>query len=474
MKSRNKKLLSDVATFSISNFASKVLVFLMVPLYTHVLSAEEFGIADLMTSTLNILSPLLTLAITQATMRFLLDKNSDKGKVLGASLLFIGIGFVVLLLATPFVQKISAELSEYWGYFLALYLLGALNGCQSNYIRGTDRIRLFAIKGILHTATTISLNIIFLLVLRTSVKGYLAAMLLSDVIVIVFGVIACKMWQVIPQIRLDKKIVKEMLQYSVPMMPTIIAWWVMQTSDKYVVIAVCGIAASGLYSVAYKIPSILSIVTSIFNQAWQISAVKSLDDTDYNSYLIGVYRTFFALTLGLCSALICASELLGKILFAGEFFTAWTYVPILLVAYFMSGLSGVMASIFTARKRTSVLFYSTLCGAVLNLVLNILLIPVFGVVAAAATTALGFFVTYWMRNICVTKYFGLKMNGSKEILMACILVVQAVAMSFGQWWGYVVQVVALAVIALSYRNDLIKLITKIKQLAIQFIRRKEK
>lgn len=472
MKSRSKKMLSDVVAFSISNFASKLLVFLMVPLYTHVLSAEEFGIADLMTSTLNILSPLLTLAIAQATMRFLLDKDSDKGKVLGVSLLFIGIGLGVLLLVTPFATRISPEIGKYWWYFLALYILSALNECQSNYIRGIDRIRLFAAKGIFHTATTIGLNILFLLVLRTNVEGYLCAILLSDVIAILFGFIGCKMWRVIPQIRLDKKLIGEMLRYSVPMMPTIIAWWVMQTSDKYVVIAFCGMAASGIYSVAYKIPSILSVVTSIFNQAWQISAVKNLDDPDYHSYVTEVYRSFFALSVCLCSALICASELLGKILFSGGFFIAWTYVPVLLVAYFLSGLSGVMASVFTAHKRTGVLFYSTVCGAVLNLVLNILLIPKFGPMAAAATTALGFFSTYWIRELCLSKYFGLKMNGAKEGTMVCLLVVQAILMSLNQSWRYIPQIVIILLVALIYRKEAWKLLKSVKQMANRVIRRK--
>lgn len=464
--------MTDVVMFSISNFGSKILTFLMVPLYTHILTTEEYGIADLLLGTINILFPVLTLAITEATLRFLLDDDSDHGKVLGGSLVFIFLSFLILVAAGFFVGFISQELAEYWGYFLAMYLSSSLQSCLSNYTRGTDRTRLFAIKGIVHTALLVTLNLFFLLVLKIGLNGYLLSLILSDAFSVVFMAIGTRIWEVIPQIRLDKHVIRNMLHYSVPMIPTIIAWWVMQMSDKYVLIAYSGLAVSGIYSVAYRIPSVLSIVSSIFNQAWQISAVKSLNDADHSRYVTQVYHSFFVISLFLCSGLICASEFLGSILYAKDYYIAWTYVPVLLVAYFFSGLSGVMASIYTAMKRTQLLFRSTLCGALLNLVLNLLLIPYFGAMGAAATTAVGFFATFSIRSIYTKKFFDLKLNGIKEGCMALLLVVQAVVMSANFDWKYFFNVGCLIIILIIYQKDVGYFVASLKSTLFKFMGRK--
>ena len=464
MNKRGKKLMIDVVMFALSNFGSKVLVFLMVPLYTHVLTTEEFAIADLMTGTINILFPVLTLAISEATLRFLLEENSDKGKILGASLLFIGISTMVIAIATPFAKYINEEIAAYWGYFLALYLATSLNSCMSNYVRGIDKTKLFATKGVLQTLLLVSLNLLLLLGFEMGLRGYLFAIILSDVIVLLYMMIGCRIWTVLSNIRLDKNVVQQMLKYSVPMMPTIIAWWIMQISDKYILIAYCGLAISGIYSVSYRIPSVLSIVSSIFNQAWQISAVKAQSDEDYSQYVIKVYQYFFMISLGLCSLLIGASKLIGKFMFLGDFNIAWTYVPVLLVAYFYSGISGVMASIFTTKKRTAALMYSTLCAAVTNIVLNFLLIPQFGAMAAATTTAIAFLMTFLIRSYCTKKFFCIKLNGSREKIMSLLIIVQAIVMSTDIVWKHLVNAVSISIIILSYSKEIFAFIKQIKDM----------
>ncbi len=454
MGKRGKKLIVDIVMFTISNFGSKVLVFLMVPLYTHVLTTEEYAIADVLNGTINILLPVLTLAITEATLRFLLDDNSDKGEVLGASLLFIGVSTVLLVAVTPIFMYHNETIGAYWGYFLVMYITTALNGCMSNYVRGIDKTRLFAFKGVLHTALLVALNLLFLLGFSLGLQGYLLAIIISDGLVMVYMAVSCRLWAVIPTIKLDRDMIRQMLKYSVPMIPTIIAWWVMQISDKYVLIAYSGLAVSGIYSVAYRIPSVLSMVSSIFNQAWQISAVKSKRDNDYSQYVTQVYQYFFAISLGLCSVLVAASELIGRFMFHGDFYIAWTYVPVLLLAYFLSGASGVMASIFTTMKRTSILMYSTICGAVLNVALNFLLIPRYGAMAAAATTVIGFLATFLIRAYCTKRFFGIRLNNGREIAMVLLLTLQSIFMSSGSVWGYTISATCLSIIVITYIKEI--------------------
>ena len=102
------------------------------------------------------------------------------------------------------------------------------------------------------------------------------------------------------------------------MIPTLVSWWVSTSADKYVIIAYLGIAASGIYSVAYKIPSVLNLLTNIFTSAWMISAIQSISDEDSEVYQSNVYKYFNAVNVLVCTILIIFSQILGKILFAKE------------------------------------------------------------------------------------------------------------------------------------------------------------
>ena len=153
---RGRKLVSDVLIFALSNFGSKVLVFLLVPLYTSTLTTEEYGIADLLTVTIHLLFPLLTVGITEATLRFLLDKDSKKEEILTISIAIIAISTLVVSLSLPLIVSIRPDLHHYGLFFLVMYVSSALNTCFSNYTRGIDKTKVFGVKGILYTALMVA------------------------------------------------------------------------------------------------------------------------------------------------------------------------------------------------------------------------------------------------------------------------------------------------------------------------------
>lgn len=458
-----KKLFSDMGLFTISNFGSKLLVFFLVPLYTNVLSTYEYGIIDLINSTINLLVPVLTLSIAEATLRFAFDKMNKEHIVLKNSLLVIVVSLIPLLFFKAIIVKWFSELEKYWIYFLIIYFFVAIDMCLSSYIRGIDKIKVYAIKGILYTAIFVSSNILFLVVLDCGLLGYLYATLLAEGITIFYMLVASKIRLNIFNFRLDTPLLKQMLRYSLPLIPSIIAWWVMQISDKYIIIYFLGLAASGIYGISYKIPTILSMVTSIFMQAWQISAIKSVEDQDNDKFVSKIYMYFTIFSVGACSVLILLAEMLGKILYAKEYAIAWRYVPILLMAYLFSGLSGVLASLFSAQKKTDILFHSTTIGAIVNIVLNFILIPKYGVMGAAYTTLLGFLVTWVIRRISISKFVNLETNESRNIVAFLLLIIQAICMAGNFKIRYLVSVIVILlclVIYIKNLKELIKIIIK--------------
>ena len=455
MNSKLKKLLGDTGLFALSNMGSKLIVLLMVPLYTSVLSEADYGIADLITSTNSLLVPLLTLSISEAVVRFLFDKGKERQRVLGNALSVALVGMITVGLLSPLLMLFDFELKSHWYWVPVIFASTVINSIFSSYARGTNRIRAFAIKGILQTLIMVSLNLFFLLVLRIGLTGYLLSIVLAELISIVFLIVVGGIYKgELFSVRMDKVGLKEMLAYSIPMIPTVIAWWIMQLSDKYVVIAFCGIAASGVYAVAYKIPTILSTVTSIFSQAWQLSAFENSDERDYSDFVSTIYRYFWIINAVFCAGLIALSKPLASLLYQKEFFEAWRYVPILVIAYLFSGVSGFLASVFSAAKRTNMLFHSTVVGALVNLALNLALVPFFGVMAAAFTTFLGFFATWLIRIFSSRKIVRIKINWIKDGVTFALLAASAVLVCIGFEYSLFVGLGVAALIMVIYIDSI--------------------
>ena len=457
-KKRYKNLLSDSIAFAISNFASKILVFLLVPLYTSVLSTSEYGIADLITNTVNLLYPILTLSIMEATLRFSFDKEMPKDEVLVNSLFVVSIAEIVLIILTPIVKLYFVSLGEYWIWFLIVFLGFNLQQVISQFVKGMGKTNVFAISGIIQTIVIVATNIIGLLVFKGGLYAYLLSIILGYIVTILYLIIAAKLK--IKKLSINFPALKKMLQYSIPMIPTLVSWWISTSADKYMIISYLGLSTSGIYSVANKIPSVLNLFTNIFTSAWTISAIQSADSSDKESYQATVYKYFNALNVIVCSLLIIFSKLLGRLLYSKDFFEAWHSVPFLLVAYVFAGLSGFLASSFRSEKKTSGLFSSSCIGAIINIVFNIIVIPRFGMIGAAFTTLLGFAVTFYIREKALKKFLDIGIESKKNNCIYLVLIGQSFVMSYEVQGYYVISLIAVFIVMLVYK-DVIKTICSI-------------
>lgn len=437
MQGKYKRLLSDTFLFTVSNFASKVISFLLIPLYTSVLSTTDYGISDLIQTTVNFLYPFLTLSISEATIRFAFERETRDGNVLTTSLLFIIISTLILILASPLIPSINRELGTYWIYFLIYYFCYNIHYCLSQYTRGCEKVKLFAVQGIIQTIVVISSNIIMLLVFRMGIRGYLLSFIIGYLVAILLMLIKGRYWNNFLMLKFDINLIKEMLKYSIPMIPTQAFWWINNAADKWIIIAKIGISENGVYSVAHKIPTILTMITAIFNQAWQVSAFSNYGKKDNSQFFSNVYSIFVFINMLLGTLLIAASELIGRILFSNEFYRGWIFVPILLIASIFNGLSGMLASAFTSAKKTNVLFFSTGIGAIVNIILNVLLIDRFHSLGAAYATSISCMVVWIIRIIQTNKYIRIQTSYIRHIISFVLIVFQGVlsANQIGNIWA---------------------------------------
>jgi O-antigen/teichoic acid export membrane protein/glycosyltransferase involved in cell wall biosynthesis len=420
-----KYLFKNIGLLTLSQFGTKILVFFLVPLYTSVLSTAEYGTYDLFNTTINLLVPIVTLNLSDAVLLFALDKTKKRSEVLSIGLKYAVIGFCLstLFLIVNAVLNIFTLINEYWYYFPFLLIFTVINALFSGFVRGIDRVKETAIGGVICSASMISCNLFFLLVLKWGLHGYFIANIISLFLQIAYLFVSCELWKYI-RANINKSLEKEMKDYSTPLIANNVGWWVNSSSDRYIVTWMCGVSANGIYSVGYKIPSILNMFQSIFSQAWTMSAIKDFDSDDSKGFFSKMYSVYNCGMVIVCSGIIITSRLLAHILYAKEFFVAWQYVPFLTIAIVFGSLAGFLGGIFAAAKDSKLFGKSTIIGAVINIILNIILVYFMGAIGAAIATLVAFFIVWFIRLRHVQKHISIKINLKRDYFSYLVLTIQ--------------------------------------------------
>lgn len=441
-------LAKNIAFLTVGQFGTKLLTFFLVPLYTSVLTSAEYGTYDLYSATVGLFVPVLTLNISDATTVFLLDRNVSKEGIVSISLKYYFYSLLVFasLIAANVFHNFAPLFNEYPLFLFLMFSVNGLSQLLLNYARGFDRVKDVSVSGVLCSAVMIALNIIFLLTLHLGLKGYYLATIAGTLFQIIYLCVSLKIFRFIKIRKQDRTLKKQMLSYSCPMTLNSVSWWVNSVSDRYIVTARCGIVENGIYSVAYKIPSILSMFQLIFSQAWTLSAVQDFDKDDRNGFFSKMYGFYNVAMCIVCSVLIILARPIAHILYAKDFFAAWRYVPFLLVSVVFGSLSGYLGGIFAAVKDSKSFATSTVAGAVLNVVLNIILIHFIGTLGAAVATAAAYILVWTMRMYKAKKIMRLEVTIAKDCAVYLILVAQCVVVLFGDklgGWNYAVNVTLL-------------------------------
>lgn len=434
------KLGKNTLWMTIGTFSTRLLSFFMVPLYTSCLSTSEYGTSDLLTVTVSLLIPLLTVTAAEGVIRLTLDKEMNKSQVFAiATNLFFG-GLLVLLVVSPFLLK-WIGLQEYSVYFFLYYISAAFSSILLQFVKGLEHIRRFVFSGILSSATNIGCNILFLLLFKMGIEGYLLAMIIGNGIQILYLFFAENIWKyyMVPW-KVDKRMLRVFLTYCIPLIPNSISWWISNSSDRYILSYFSGAAILGIYSVAYKIPSIVSVISNIFTGAWQISAVENFGDDESIHFFSNVYHKYSTLYVVGCSFVILFIKVLAKILFANEFYNAWPYAIILTFAAIFQAMGGFLGIIYGAAMKTREIFTTTMAGAIINIVLNFVLIPFWGAMGAAVSTLIGYAVVWFVRVVSSKKFLPIKLKWKTIGLSYLILTLQCIVTIAGIPFWYVFSV----------------------------------
>ena len=460
-----KYLIKNVGLLTLSNFATKLLSFFLVPLYTNILTTGEYGTYDLFNTTIGVLLPILTLNIQDATIRFALDKKYKRDSIVTISFryLFLSNLVVAILLFVLNILKISPTISKYGIFFFLMFFVQSVTGIVTNYTRGIDKIADLSVTSVICSTVTISLNVIFLVVFKWRLIGYFLANIIGPLVQCIILMFKEHMFNNFHVLKGYSNEHREMITYSIPLIANSLAWWVNNASDRYVVVFFCGIAANGIYSVASKIPSILNVFQTIFGQAWSLSAVRDFDPKDEGGFFANTYKAYNCVLTIICSLIILSDKILAKYLYAKNFFAAWVYVPWLTMAILFGALAGYIGGFFTAVKDSKAYANSTIVGAIINIALNLLFTPIIGPLGAAIATTISFAIVWMVRYVQSKKYIKININIKRDIISYLLLILQSIILMLlkNNAYLYISEIIVFIVLLLLYLKDISLIFYKI-------------
>ena len=403
-----KRLARNTAIIAIGKICTQFVSFLLLPLYTAMLSTEEYGVVDLITTYVSLLAPIVTLQMENAIFRYMIEKRGNKkeqSKIITVSL--ISISVVVLIFVVIMTGISSFSDNPYLSYLMWNVCICAYSNTFLQIARGFDDQMGYAVGSFISAAGTVVLNVLFIVVFHMGGKGMICAILLGNALCAVFLFFRNRIYQYIHISLYSREILRELLQYSIPLIPNSLSWWIMSASDRSIILAVLGTAWNGIYSAANKFSSIVMVVYNIFNLSWTESVVLNIDKKESDEFFKHSLKIVFRFFSCACLGLIAIMPFVFPIMINSNYDKAYNQIPILVLAVLCNVVVGLYSAIYVAKKLTKEIAKTSIISAIVNLVVNISLIYFIGIYAASISTLVTSAVMMVWRYIDTKKYLNI-------------------------------------------------------------------
>jgi len=431
MEKKYKRLGIDIIVFGLGTLGSKLIMFFLIPIYTNALSSAEYGVSDLVFTMSELLRPFISLAIYNGLLRYGLSTEDDKKDVLRCSMIIFFIGSIITIVVTPLFGLYEA-ISE-WKWYLCIYTLVVFaSKIILNYLKVSNKNKLYSVLSIVQAAILALSNILLLVVFRCGIKGYLVSNILAFAFVSILAFVLGRMSHDLFASSFKADLLKKMVLYSLPFIANDISWWLIHSSDKFMLERMIGTDALGIYTAASKIPLMLTVVASIFAQAWHLSVINEYetDGNQENRYYSNIFRIFSTCVFGFAIALIAITKPFMAVYVGSDFSESWHYVPLLIIAAVFSVIATFVEAFYGALKKSTFIMKSTMVASVVNVILNYVFINICGIWGAVIGTVFAYLTLAMVRLINIRKYITIRYNIKKFVAMMVIAVLQAIFVGF--------------------------------------------
>ena len=375
-KGRITFLLGNTLVFALGGLAVKAVSLVLMPLYTTALTAGEYGTAELLNSAIEIVLPLLSLGVVEALYRFSIDDDVAKDELFANSLLVLGGGIVGTAVLCAFAGVVWGV--EHVVSFFVLFCSVCFFKATTQLARGLGHVRRYVVYGLINAVAMVVATYLLLFRAHLGVDGYLWSFTIGYLVGGMVAFLGSAEYRLLVPFRADRVLLRRMLVYSLPLVPNLLSWWLVSVSGRYVVLWGSGVVAAGLFTAASKMPALVNIVASVFQQAWQYSTAREIGSPDRGAFFGAVLRGYSLATLSVAGLVIALNRPISRLMLQAEFSEGWRYVPLLMLVASFGVISIFFESFYQALKNSGVLMVSTMLGAVVNVVLAVVLVPFMG------------------------------------------------------------------------------------------------
>lgn len=378
---RGKEFLNTFSIYAIGTVGAKLIAFALIPLYTFFLAKEEMGYFDFSITLIMLIIPFITFDLRDGTFRYLIDKNSpiSKEDVISFTLRTLTRNSVIIVILSVIGYCYLSHL-HFYPVLVATLIAYSFYEVMIQVVRGLGHTKFFVIIGIINTILILVLSVVFLVVCKWGVLAIFMANLLSRVISLCIIEYKLRLIPLFFRHRKEykKEAGKELLRYTLPLLPNVLAWWTIESSSKVFIESNLGLESNGIFAVAIKFSNILQIAATIFYQTWQETAIKEIYSKDHNNFFSRIFNNYFLLLTSTVVLATLGLRTAYPYIVAPTFQESYIYVFPLFVAVLFHAMGSFLDLAYQCSRKTYRGLPSIISTAILAIALYYFTTPQWG------------------------------------------------------------------------------------------------
>ena len=422
--SREKNLAKNTIIITIGKICTQLITFFLLPLYTGILSTEEYGTVDLLNTLVSLLLPIVTFQVEQAVFRELIEvrgKKDKESKIISSAVITVMFQCIVYLII---FALISPFINNHYKFFLATNVVANIFlSLLLQIARGFGDNKKYAFASFISALSTIVFNVLFLVVIKLGANGMLLGTMLGQIVATIYLFISLKLYKYLKVKDYKKEVIKSLWKYSLPLIPNAISWWVFNASDRVIASAFLGVDQNGILAASLKFSAVYITFYNIFNMSWTESISIAIKDDDVSDYFNKMFNIVLRLFTAMAVGMIACMPFVFPIMINEKFSAGYGLIPISIVGSLFNVVVGLISVIYVAEKNTKAIASTSIVSAVINIIVHLVLIKFIGLYAAVISTFVAFFVMSIYRLMDASKrYFKIKID-MKFIIQSLIALI---------------------------------------------------
>lgn len=459
------RLVMDMMVFVVGTVLAKAVQFLLMPLYTTYMSTEAYGVAELTNNLSEFFFPIVTLCIYEAVFRFTVGSQFKKEEVISVSIRILSLsaiaGAIILAVSKVFFHY------RYAGYLYFILYMYSFRMLIAYYIRGKGYAKVFAASGIVNAVFLAFFNYLLLVKLGWDVDGYLLSIGFSYMASAVFLFAGGKVYADLTRCAGMKKVGRELLNYSMPLIIYNIGYWLTTMSGRYILLWSEGASAAGKYAAVVKLAAVINMFQQAFYAALQLNTSREYESADKETYFTNIFRLYSSVILASGSVILAVSPILAGLTLRKDFYDAKKYLSIVLFIAIIDCMFCFYKTMYTTFKLTGRAVPSMILGAAVNIVVGVITVKQYGIWGICLASLLCYASQIIYRIVDVNRFVKIKCSWKYIIPGVFLLLLQSLLLAEGSVYAVLLSaMIAVSVVSVSMivnRTDIMKIWKSLKK-----------